>query len=101
MGGRGSGYGQTKHTTPELTRARAASEKIASVIPDLPEAKLYYAVINLALLDLCSLQHKDGASRYLQEKGFIHHCDLIGIDPVWAKEQIVKNGVVSNDFFNN
>lgn len=74
-------------TAPVITkrkRAMFACEKIKTQFPTYPEAKLYFAVVALAVMDL---SHggalRRAAERYL--RGTIHAAEVCGVDSAWIR----------------
>lgn len=90
-----AGQGSRQRKPKKLDHARLVLYIIKHKFPQSPEGRLFFAIVEKAILDLTdkSATLRKDAERYL--RGDIIHAQLCGVDPEWIRRVCLKHGVLS------
>lgn len=71
----------------------AALKKIRTQFPNIPEARLCFAIIHNAVVDLTSKGHRRTAEEYLTRDS-IFHAELCGVETSWIQRILRECGIL-------
>ncbi len=73
-----------------LLANRAICKKIKYQFPDSPEGKLMFGIVQSAIHDLMTANHRRSAILYLTSD--IPHAEIAGVNAKWIRDQLRKVG---------